>query len=200
MPCPSTTASPASSSCSCRIVAARPENRDIYDAVGPGTCFAAEDKKVFTFQRNANGRIRAYAWHRAPLKWTLPEDRRAAKKALLEIYPNWAPWMRKFIELAADESILPRPLFYLPVGQRWPHKPGITLIGDAAHLMSPFGGSGANLVMADALELGIVLADVLTKGADAEAREKAIAAFEEGMCARAEKHAARTMKHLELSM
>ncbi|KAI9070291.1 monooxygenase FAD-binding protein [Trametes sanguinea] len=181
-------------------VATLPENRDIYDAVGPGTCFSTEDEKVFTFQRNHDGRIRAYAWHRAPLEWKLPDDPEEAKKALLGIFHDWAPWMRKFIELANDRSILPRPLFYLPVGHRWAHKPGVTLIGDAAHLMSPFGGSGANLAMVDGLELGLVLADVLKGGVDAGEREKAIAAFEESMCARAEEHSARTMKHLEFAM
>ncbi|KAJ8473012.1 hypothetical protein ONZ51_g8132 [Trametes cubensis] len=35
------------------------ENRDISDAVGPGTLFAAEASKAFVAQRNGSGRIRA---------------------------------------------------------------------------------------------------------------------------------------------
>ncbi len=45
-------------------VAALPENSDISEGVGQGTCFAAEDSKMLGFQRNSNERIRAYAWHR----------------------------------------------------------------------------------------------------------------------------------------
>ncbi|OSC98646.1 monooxygenase FAD-binding protein [Trametes coccinea BRFM310] len=181
-------------------VAALPENRDISDAVSEGSCYTGEDEKVLMFQRNGDGRIRAYAWHRNSLDWTLPEDPKEAKKVLLEIYHDWAPWMRKFIELADEEAIYLRPLFYLPVGHRWAHQPGVTLVGDAAHLMSPFAGAGANLAMLDALELGLVLADTISKGAGEEEKEAAIAKWEEGMCTRAEKVAARTKRNLESFM
>ncbi|KAL1948135.1 hypothetical protein VTO73DRAFT_12210 [Trametes versicolor] len=178
-------------------VAALSENHDISEGVGQGTCFAAEDSKMLGFQRNGNGRIRAYAWHRNTLDWELPRDPKEAKKVLLDIYADWAPWMRKFIEQADEDAIYPRPLFHLVVGHRWEHKPGVTIIGDAAHLMSPFAGAGANLAMRDGLELGLVLAETVSKGLGREEREAAVAEWEEEMFVKVEKFAALTLRNLE---
>ncbi|KAJ8472820.1 hypothetical protein ONZ51_g8270 [Trametes cubensis] len=151
---------------------ASPENKDISDAVGQGSLYACQDGKSFCAQRNGSGRIRAYAWHRNTLDWVLPSDPKEAKKVLLDIYHDWAPWMRKFIEIADEKSIYPRPLFYLPPDLRWPHKAG-----------------GANFAMLDGLDLGLVLADAISKGLDKEAREAAIAEWEEKMQARVQPHA-----------
>ncbi|KAI0649626.1 monooxygenase FAD-binding protein [Trametes meyenii] len=177
--------------------AALPENSDIRDAVGRGTCFLAQENKVLTFQKNGDGRIRAYAWHRNTLDWALPSDPKAAKEVLLEIYHDWAPWVRKFIQIADEGAVYPRPLFHLPVGHRWPHTPGVTIIGDAAHLMSPFAGAGANLAMRDGLDIGLALEGSVGKGLGAEEWEAAVKAWEEEMFTRVGQEAAVTARNLE---
>jgi 2-polyprenyl-6-methoxyphenol hydroxylase-like FAD-dependent oxidoreductase len=48
--------------------------------------------------------------------------------------------------------------------KRW-HKPGLLLIGDAAHVMSPVGGVGINYAIQDAVVAANVLAEPLKSGA-----------------------------------
>ena len=60
------------------------------------------------------------------------------------------------------EGITARPLFMLPVDFTWPHKRGLTLLGDAAHLMTPFAGEGVNCAMLDALEISKAITSSFT--------------------------------------
>lgn len=74
---------------------------------------------------------------------------------------------------------------------RWEHKPGVTLIGDAAHLMSPFAGAGANLAMLDGTELALSIINHSNLG-------DAIKIYEEKMFAYAGEMAAITQANLDL--
>lgn len=59
--------------------------------------------------------------------------------------------------LSVESSLVPR----------W-HQPGLLLIGDAAHAMSPVGGVGINYAIQDAVETANILAGPLLKGSVTE--------------------------------
>ena len=84
--------------------------------------------------------------------------------ALLAEFADWGDDLRGLIR-DCDDTIIPRPVYALPIGHAWSRVPGVTLLGDAAHLMSPFAGEGANLAMQDGTELALAL---LAHGDDIE--------------------------------
>ena len=49
--------------------------------------------------------------------------------------------------------------------ERW-HRPGLLVIGDAAHAMSPIGGVGINVAIQDAVAAANILAGPMAQGAD----------------------------------
>lgn len=87
--------------------------------------------------------------------------------------------------------MLSRRIYMLPVGFRWTRKSGVTLIGDAAHLMSPFAGEGVNLAMQDAMELALSI----VQHGDVN---NAVEAYEEKMYAYSSKSAVESDANLKL--
>lgn len=132
-------------------------------------------KKV---QRNGRGHLRGYAILRLreensqELATAAPDRVRAT---LLDAFIGWASSLTNLIECGV--FIAARSLYALPIGMRWRSRPGVTLLGDSAHLMSPFGGEGVNLALADAADL----ADALTSAEEWQA----VSAYEKAMVERA---------------
>lgn len=126
--------------------------------VGRGDMFATDsDGRGIIVQRNSDGVVRGFIAFRAPLDLHRTAgldlaDARAVRAYLLEEYAGWADEMLPLIT-DNDGAYVPRSFWALPAPLTWAPVPGITVIGDAAHLMAPFGGHGANLAMLDGAEL-----------------------------------------------
>jgi len=128
-------------------------------AVGGGAMFALTPGKGITAHREAGGVLHAYIQLTNPIEWVTGidfGDAAAAKAKVAAEFAGWAPELTALIT-DADSAPVPRPIHALPDGHRWDRVPGVTLLGDAAHLMAP-SGEGANLAMLDGAELGQAIA------------------------------------------
>jgi 2-polyprenyl-6-methoxyphenol hydroxylase-like FAD-dependent oxidoreductase len=152
--------------------------------IGPGMMFALGDSKGFLAHRETDGRLHVYVALRGNAEET-------SKSLLLSHFEGWAPQFRALITNADGDLVL-RPIHALPVGHSWERTPGVTLLGDAAHLMSPFGGEGANLAMLDGAQLGQAIA------AYPNDPEKALFEYEQAMFPRSEMSAAGSALNLHL--
>jgi 2-polyprenyl-6-methoxyphenol hydroxylase-like FAD-dependent oxidoreductase len=90
------------------------------------------------------------------------------RRSLARVAPEWAD---RFDELKEWKQI---PVFSVEVSRlkRW-HKPGLLLIGDAAHVMSPVGGVGINYAIQDAVVAANVLGEKLRSGTPVRERDLA---------------------------
>lgn len=130
--------------------------------VGNGSMFAAADGQGLIAQRNGGGLVRVYAGFRDTEDWAEAagvsfDDPAAVRRHLLGRFAGWGPAMLALID-ECDDTFVNRTLHALPVPHTWKTTPTVTLIGDAAHLMSPFSGLGANTAMLDGAELAQAIA------------------------------------------
>ncbi|MEV5736255.1 NAD(P)/FAD-dependent oxidoreductase [Streptomyces sp. NPDC052292] len=160
------------------------------EVVGGGMLFALGAGRGFLGHRESDGSLHVYAAVEAPEDWLDGidfTDTEAARTTVLKEFDGWHESLRALLA-EADGALVPRRIHALPAGHRWARTPGVTLLGDAAHLMSPFAGEGANLALLDGAELGLAIA---AHPGDTEA---ALAAYEERMFPRAEASAAESAR------
>nr|AGU10167.1 FAD binding domain [uncultured organism] len=111
--------------------------------------------------QKGNDEIGFYASFQAEEKWDVSNGVDFSDKASVldwfeREYAGWDPVWNELFEAAALPFV-PRPIYCTPFDQNWDALPNLTMIGDAAHVMPPFAGEGANMAMLDALELSEAL-------------------------------------------
>ncbi|MCG6497692.1 NAD(P)/FAD-dependent oxidoreductase [Kitasatospora sp. A2-31] len=162
-------------------------------AIGSGTLMAVAPGRGIIAHRYADGRVRGYAALNKPeerMRSIDFGDPSASLRRLADEFHGWSPLLTALVTQSDVEPRL-RPIHALPVGLTWDRVPGVTLVGDAAHLMSPFAGEGANLAMYD----GADLASKLVEHPDLEV---ALTAYEERLFLRSGDAASRSAQNLEV--
>ena len=164
-------------------------------AVGVGAMYALTPGKGIVAHREAGNILHTYVELNRPAEWIAAIDFADAAAATTRVaaeFDGWAPALTALIT-DGETAPVPRMIYTLPDGHRWDRVPGVTLLGDAAHLMPP-SGDGANLAMFDGAELGQAIA---AHPGDVEA---ALAAYEKAMFGRSESFAADAREILDLCL
>jgi 2-polyprenyl-6-methoxyphenol hydroxylase-like FAD-dependent oxidoreductase len=155
------------------------------EAVGGGALFALAPGKGIAAHREPHGVLHTYVQLNKPKDWIDSIDFSDPVIALAKVAEEFDGWASELTALITDGETdpVPRPIHALPVEHRWERVPGVTLLGDAAHLMIP-SGEGANLAMFDGAELGKAIA------ANPDDVEAALIAYEKDLFPRSAAEAA----------
>ncbi len=167
----------------------------IHQLVQGGKLYTHTEGKFLHVSAKGDGSIDFYVSCRVNEAWWQTNgvdfaDRQQLRAWFKQEFSGWAPaWFELFESVSLP--LLIRPQYCVPFDQNWTSQPGITLLGDAAHLMPP-SGEGVNLAMLDALELS----ECLTSEQFATT-QLAIAAYENSMLARGADEAQVSMDGVE---
>lgn len=113
--------------------------------------------KVLFVHPKHNGNLIFHASFRREENWAANsgidwKDAAAVRFFLTQLFTGWNNDCHEIF--AACPQFLLLPVYRLPLTETWAARGNITLIGDAAHLMPPYAGEGANMGLLDAWHLG----------------------------------------------
>lgn len=163
------------------------------EIIGRGTLMAVAPGQGILAHHNDDDTLSGYVAINTPLEpvASVDTDDPAAIRALVaRRFKHWAPALFRLIVDNMGDPLL-RPIYALPTMHRWDRLPGVTMLGDAAHLMSPFAGEGANLAMFDGTALAL---EIAAHPADIE---DALSAYEDALFPRSAEVAQRSAENLQ---
>jgi 2-polyprenyl-6-methoxyphenol hydroxylase-like FAD-dependent oxidoreductase len=168
----------------------------IYRLLNGGKIMAFGDGKNILGGQKGNGGLGFYLSLKIDENWAANSGLNFFDKTQLlawfkKEYSEWSSIWYELFENAAM-PVIPRPIYCMPLDQTWEALHNLTLLGDAAHVMPPFAGEGANTSMFDALGLSECLtADKYNT------LQEAISFYEVGMRKRASKAAKQSLENGE---
>lgn len=160
--------------------------------VGQGAMYALAPGKGIQAHREPGNVIHTYIALRqteAELDQIDFNNSNVALKQLAHQFDQWHNDLLTLINESEKGPIL-RKIHALPVGHQWDRVSGVTILGDAAHVMTP-AGEGANLAMFDGSELAQAIIE------HPNDIETAFAQYEQALFPRSEKAAARADQMLD---
>ncbi|KAK4191052.1 hypothetical protein QBC35DRAFT_488082 [Podospora australis] len=177
-----------------RITLTNPLHPTVASRMGAGMFIAIGDQKLVISQRQGDSSYRTYfgvsvppgffqSHSLSPQPNLTTEETETNLRNILLSDRFFADWDEEYHSLIKNgTNFRPWPLYSLSkesITESWKSVPGLTLIGDAAHLCIP-NGEGVNLAMTDALRLAEAIAAYGVERVD-----KAVKEYEEDMFPRA---------------
>lgn len=161
------------------------------EIVGQGAMYALAPGKGIQAHREPGNIIHTYIALRRSEQYLESIEFNKPNKAIKQIATEFEDWSDGLISIVMESETAPvlRKIRSLPTSHRWDRISGVTLIGDAAHVMTP-AGEGANLAMYDGSELALSIVESVND------IEKAITNYENKLFPRSERAAEKADKVL----
>ncbi|KAG6131980.1 hypothetical protein E4U38_003587 [Claviceps purpurea] len=190
------------------------DHPDLADFLGQGSMTALAFRNGIISQRGPRGSARFYlAVSTADENFAKTSglgDKTVSEAAPtlvgdVSLFGRWSQSWKEIIKVACNagksgNKLDIKLLYTLPSTHTWETKPGVSLVGDAAHLMTPFGGEGVNLAMRDSLDLSDIIVK-LVKSRNTNAHDfqrnltPLLELYEKNMTCRAQERMEEAAKH-----